>query len=152
MVDFSEIRHNSPSIAFLFAYLGALTDSLGALSCCSSDPYPLIRNFVVGDSSLVLVLGDLHPLMYKSLAWFKYVHGDLRRECMGSEVRSVDVERGLSSGVGTTGAGVDTVTSVPSSLPSSSHPSASATPHPFHAFKEKCTLKVDVFSKFRDRF
>ena len=45
----------------------------------------------------MLVLGDLHPLMYKSLAWFKSVHGDLRKECMGSEVRSSDVERALSS-------------------------------------------------------
>ena len=71
---------------------------------------------------------------------------------MGSEVRSGDVERGSSSSVGTAGAGVDTATSMPSSLPLSSHPSAFATTCPFHALKEKCSLKVDVFSKFRDRF
>ena len=41
VVDYSEIRHTSPSIAFLFTCLGALIDSssdlLGALSHCSSD-------------------------------------------------------------------------------------------------------------------
>ena len=156
MVDYFEIRHTSPSIAFLFARLGALIDSFsdlsGALSYCSCNPYPLIRNFVVGDSSLVLVLADLHPLLYKSLTWFKFVCRDLRRERIGSKVRSSDVKRGSSCGVGTTRVGVDTTTSMPSSLPSSSHSSASATPRPFHALKEKCTLKVDVFSKFRDRF
>ena len=119
MVDYSEIWHTSPSITFLFARLRALIDSsndpLGALSYCFSDPYPLIRNFIVGDSSLVLVLGDLHPLLSKSLTWSKSVRGDLRREHMGSEVRSSDVERGLSSSVGTARAGVDVATSVPSS-------------------------------------
>jgi len=67
---------------------------------------------------------------------------------MGSEVRSRDLERGSSFGVGMVGAEIDLTTSVPSS----SHPFAFATPHTFHALKEKCTLKVDVFSKFRDRF
>ena len=48
MVDSSEIRRTSPSIAFLFACLGALVDSrsdmLGAFP--SSDPYPHIGDFV----------------------------------------------------------------------------------------------------------
>ena len=41
-------------------------------------------------------------------------------------------------------------TSVPPS--SSILPSTSTTSHPFHVLKEKCTLKLDVFNKFRDRF
>ena len=71
---------------------------------------------------------------------------------MGSEVRSSDLERGSSSSVGRAGVGTDIATSVPSFAPSSSLPSASATSHPFHALKEKCTLKADIFSRFRDRF
>ena len=71
---------------------------------------------------------------------------------MGSEVRSSDLETGLSSSAGTAGAKTDTTTSVPSSEPLSSRPSVPATPRPFHTPKEKCSLKVDSFSKFRDRF
>ena len=71
---------------------------------------------------------------------------------MGSEVRSSDLERGLSFGVGMAGIGIDITTSVPSSAPSSSHPSSFTTSCRFHALKEKCALKVDVFSKFKDRF
>ena len=48
MVDSFDIRRTSPSIAFLFARLGALVDSrsdmLGAFP--SSDPYPHIGDFV----------------------------------------------------------------------------------------------------------
>ena len=62
------------------------------------------------------------------------------------------MEGGSSSSVGADGAGTDTTTSVPSSTPSSSLPFASATSRPFHALKEKCTLKVEVFDKFWDRF
>ena len=71
---------------------------------------------------------------------------------MGSEVRLGDLERGSSSNVGEEGAGVDTATSAPSHVPSSSHPPAPAVAHPFHALKEKCSLKIEVSSKFRDRF
>ena len=91
MVDYSEIRHTSPSIAFLFARLGALIDSssdpLGVLSYSSSDQYPQIGDFVIGDSGLGLALGDLYPLLYQSLAWFKSMRGVLRRENMGFEMR-----------------------------------------------------------------
>ena len=44
----------------------------------------------------------------------------------------------------------DTAASVPPPL--SVLPSTSTTPRPFHALKEKCTLKLDVFNRFRDRF
>ena len=71
---------------------------------------------------------------------------------MGSEVGSGDLERGSSSNVGGEGAGVDTGTSVLSHAPSSSHSPAPAIVRPFHALKEKCSLKIEVFSKFKDRF
>ena len=71
---------------------------------------------------------------------------------MGSEVRSGDLEKGSSSNVGGEGARVDTATSAPSHVPSSSYSPAPAVPPPFHALKEKYSLKIEVFSKFRDRF
>ena len=67
---------------------------------------------------------------------------------MGSEVGSGDLEKGASSNVGREGTGVDTATSVPSS----SQPSVLAVVRSFHALKEKCSLKIEVFSKFKDRF
>ena len=77
MVDYTELRHISPSIAFLFARLEGLLDSSG-------DRYPQIGGFVVGDSGIDLALGDLYPLLQQSLSWFKSIHGVLRRENMGS--------------------------------------------------------------------
>ena len=67
---------------------------------------------------------------------------------MGSEVGSGDLERGASSNVGGEGTRVDTATSAPSF----SQPSAPAVARSFHALKEKCSLKIEVFSKFKDRF
>ena len=154
MVGNSEVKHTSPSVAFLFARLGALVESsndpLGALS--PSDSYTQIEGFVFSGSGLGLVLGDLYPLLYKSQVWFKSIREVLRRENMGFEVGSGDLERGSSSNVGGEGARVDTATFVPSHAPSSSHPPAPAIACPFHALKEKCSLKIEVFSKFRDRF
>ena len=58
--------------------------------------------------------------------------------------------RALSSGVVVDRAVTNTATFV--HPPLSVLPSTSITPRPFHALKEKCSLKVDVFNKFRDRF
>ena len=69
---------------------------------------------------------------------------------MGSELGTSGQERGSSSGVAVDEAVRDTATSVPP--PSSILPSTSTSTRPFHALKEKCTLKLDVFNKFRDRF
>ena len=147
MADYFEIRHISPSIAFLFARLGALLDSssslLGVLPHHSSDPYPQIGDFAVGGSGLGLALGDLYPLLHQSLVWFELVRGVFRREHMRFEVRSGSEERDSTPGIGMARAGADTTTSVPST--STSSPS-------FHALKEKCSLRIDVFNKFRDRF
>ena len=68
MMGYSEVQRTSPSVAFLFARLGALIESstkpLGVLSPIGS--YPLIEGFVLSGSGLGLVLGDLYPLLYKS--------------------------------------------------------------------------------------
>ena len=68
MVDNFEVKHNSPSVAFLFAHLGALVelsgDPLGALS--PSGSYPQVEEFVCRGSGLGLVLGVLYPLLFKS--------------------------------------------------------------------------------------
>lgn len=143
MVDYIEFRHISPFIAFLFACLGGLLDS-------SRDQYPQIGGFVVWGSGLDLALGDLYPLLHQSLSWFKSVCGVLRREDIESELGSSGQERDSSSSVVADGSVRDTATSVPPSL--SVLPSTSATSCPFHALKEKCTLKLDVFNRFRDRF
>ena len=150
MADYSEIRHISPSITFLFARLGALLDS--SSSPLSVHPYPQIGDFVVGDSGLGLALGDLYPLLHQSLVWFKSMREVLRREEMGSEVRLGDKERDSSPDIGTARERANATTSAPSSTPSPSLPFTSTSSPSFHALKEKCTLKVDVFNKFRDRF
>ena len=143
MVGYTDFRSISPSITFLFARLGGLLDSSG-------DRYPQIGDFIVGDSGLNLALGDLYPLLHRSLSWFKSVRRVLRREIMGSELGTSGQERGSSSGVAADGAVRDMATSVPPS--SSILPSTPTATRPFHALKEKCTLKLDVFNKFRDRF
>ena len=71
---------------------------------------------------------------------------------MGSEVGSGDLERGSSSNGGGEGAGVDTATFVSSHAPSPSHSPTPVIARPFHALKEECSLKIEVFSKFKDRF
>ena len=154
MVDSSEIRHAFPFIAFLFSHLGALVDSrsdmLGVIP--SSNPYPYIGDFMVAGSCLGSVLGELYSMLCNSLVWFKSIREALRRENMGFEMSSNNLERDSSSDVGTVGAGVDTATSTPSGAPSSSHPPVSGEACSFHALKEKCSLKIEVFNKFRDRF
>ena len=119
---------------------------LGVLSPVGS--YPPIKGFVLSGGGLGLVLGDLYPLLYKSQVWFKSVREVLRREVMGFEVGSGDLEKGASSNVGKERTGVDTATSAPSS----SQPSVLVVVRSFHALKEKCSLKIEVFSKFKDRF
>lgn len=156
MVDYSEIRHTSPFIAFFFAHLGALLDSsndqLDALLDYSSDLCPQIGDFVLGDSSLHLVWGNLYPLLHQSLAWFRSVCEVLRRESMGSEVKLSDLENGSSSNASTTEVETDTATSVPSFVPSPSLPSVPVSSRTFHVLKEESSLKLDTFNRFRARF
>ena len=145
MVGYSDIRCTSPSVAFFFACLGVL---LGT----SSDHYPWVGDFVLSDSGLGLVLGNLYPPLRQSLDWFGFVRESLRRENMDFESKLGDLETDLSSGAGTVGVEMDTATSLPSSIPSSSHPFIFDTSRPFHALKEECSLKRDTFRRFKDRF
>ena len=73
MVGYSEIQRTSPSVAFLFARLGALIKfkPLGVLSPVGT--YTPIEGFIFSSGGLGLVLGDLYPLLYKSHVWFKSV-------------------------------------------------------------------------------
>ena len=154
MVDNFEVRRNSPSVAFLFAHLGSLVelsgDPLGAPSLNGS--YPQVEEFVSKGSGLGLALGVLYPLLLESQVWFQSVRGLLREESMGFEEGSGDLERGSSFNVVEEGAGVDTTTTALSRAPSSSHSPAPVVVYPFHALKENCSLKIEVFSKFKDRF
>ena len=85
MVDYFDIRHTSPSIAFFFARLGVFLGSF-------SDHYPRVRDFVVSYSGLGLVLGSLCPLLHQSSDWFGCVQEYLRKGNMDYGVRSSDVE------------------------------------------------------------
>lgn len=140
-MDFSGIRHTSPSISFFFACLGAFIGY-------RSGPYPPIKDFSLGDSSLSLVLGELYPLLYEFLNWFESMRGVLRREKMSSKVRSSDLVANLSSSAGTGKVETDAVVSRPSSF----CPSVPASSWPFYALQEKCSLNKDTFHRFRDRF
>ena len=91
-------------------------------------------------------------MLRQSLDWFRCVWESLRRENTDSEVRSGDLEIGLSSSAGTARAETDIATSMPSSIPSSSHPSIFDTSQPFNTLKEEWSLKGDTFRRFRDRF
>ena len=64
------------------------------------------------------------------------------------EVRSSDLETGLSFSAGTTGAKTDTT----ASIPVSSQPFVLQPPRSFHAFKEECSLNEETLGRFRDRF
>ena len=141
MFDYFDIRRTSPSISFFFARLGAFLGSL-------SGHCPQVGGFVLGDSNLELALVSLYPLLRQSLDWFGIVRDVLRRERMGSEIRSSDLETGLSSNAGTAETDIDTATSIPTS----SHPSVSPPPRSFHALKEKCSLNEETLGRFRDRF
>ena len=91
---------------------------------------------------------NLYPLLCQSLDWFRSVQEVLWSERMGSEIRSSDLETGLSSNVGT----AETDTDTAASIPVSPHPSVLPSSRPFHALKEKCSLNEETLGRFRDRF
>ena len=120
MVNSSEIRVAFLSISFFFARLGA---SLGA----SHAFFPLVENFVFEGSSLGVMLGDLFPLLYQSIDWFKGLVSE-RREMF--EVRSSELETRLSSNDNPVEEEVDTAVSVPREV------------RAFHALREECNLMM----------
>ena len=70
MVDYSDIRHTSTSVAFFFTRLGVFIGF-------SSGHCPQVGDFALSDSSLSPMLGDLYPLLCQSLDWFESVRGVL---------------------------------------------------------------------------
>ena len=130
MFENSEVRQHCPSFSFLFARLGA---SLGSFyTHC-----PPIEGFVSRDNSLGFVLADLFPLLHQSVNWSeKLVSG---RGVM-SEVRSSELETGLSSSDDPIEAEVDTAASSWREI------------RAFHALREECALDTNNLFRFRDRF
>lgn len=66
MMDYSDIKHISSSVAFFLAHLGVFIGF-------SSGHCPRVGDFALGDSSLGLILGSLYPLLRQSLDWFGFV-------------------------------------------------------------------------------
>ena len=130
MVSSSEVKIACPLISFLFACLGA---SLGV----SRTSFPLVENFIFKGSSLSIVLADLFPLLYQSINWF----GGLMSERGAiSEVRSSELETGLSSSDDLVKVEEDIVVSVLREV------------RAFSALGEECSLDVEILSKFSNRF
>ena len=130
MVGSIEVRVACPSISFLFACLGA---SLG-VSCAFLS---LIEDFVFEGSSLSVALVDLVPLLCQSIDWFKGIVGEWGAM---SEVRSSELETGLSSSDSPVEMEEDTAVSIPREV------------RAFQALREACGLDDETLSRFRDRF
>ena len=135
MIESSEVRQLCPSISFFFARLGA---SLGSFNTHC----PPIECFVSRDSSLGFVLADLHHLLHQPLNWFKEMVGE--REVV-SEVRSGELETGLSSSDNPVEAKVHTAASSPLLR-------GWREVRSFHALKEDCALDANTLFRFRDKF
>jgi len=84
-----------------------------------------------------VVLGSLFTLLSQSIDWFE---GLLSEWKAMSEVRSSELETGLSSNDNPMGVEVDTVVSIPQEV------------RAFHALREACGLDDETLSRFRDRF
>ena len=124
MVGSSEVRIACLFISFLFAHLGG---SLGV--------FPHVENFVFEGNSLGVVLIELCPLLRQSLDWFE---GLIRERGIMSEVRSSELDTGLSSSVKP--AEGDTAVSTPRKV------------RAFYALEEACGLDADTVARFKDRF
>ena len=126
MVSGSEVRITCPSISFLFAHLGG---SLGV--------FPYLEKFVFEGNSLSVALANILPLLRQSIDWFE---GFVREQGIMFEVRSSELEMGLSSNGSPMEAGGDTAVSAPQVV------------RAFYAFDEVCGLDAKTLSRFKDRF
>ena len=97
--------------------------------------FPHLENFVFEGNCPGVVLGNLLPLLRQSLSWFE---GLVRGRKVMSEVRSSDLETGLSSN-GDPVEG-DIAVSAPRGV------------RAFYAFREVCGLDAETASRFKDRF
>ena len=130
MVGSYETRTLCPSISFLFACLGA---SLSA----SRTFCPSVEGFVFEGSGLGVVLANLVPLLRQSVDWFKDLVGERRRM---SEVRSSELETGLSSSDDPMEVEEDTAASGPREV------------RAFFALEKECGLDVEILSRFSNKF
>ena len=84
-----------------------------------------------------IALADLLPLLHQSIDWFESL---VKEQGIMSEVRSSELETGLSSNDGPVEARGDTAVSAPRKV------------RAFYAFDEVCGLDADTLSRFKDRF
>ena len=84
-----------------------------------------------------IALADLLPLLHQSINWFK---GLVRDQGIMFEVRSSELETGLSSNDDPMEAGGDTTISAPQEV------------RAFYALDRMCGLDADTLSRFTDRF
>ena len=84
-----------------------------------------------------IALADLLPLLHQSINWFK---GLVRNQGIMFEVRSSELETGLSSNDDPMEAGGDTTISAPQEV------------RAFYALDRMCGLDADTLSRFKDRF
>ena len=127
MVSGSEVKATCPSVSFFFARVGA---TLGVFS----DFLPLVGDFIFAGCGLSLVIGELSPILGQSFAWFE---GEIRRM---AEVRSSELETGLSSSGNPERGGGDTVVYAPRVV------------RAFHPLEEVCGLDDETVGRFKDRF
>ena len=124
MLSSSEVRALCPSISFLFTRLGG-----------SLDIFPYLERFILEDSGLCIVLGDLLQLLCQSINWFK---GLIKEWGVMSEVRSSELETRLPSSDRLVEG--DTAIYAPREV------------RAFHALEEVCGLDGNTLSRFKDRF
>ena len=133
MVGFEFVSQECPSISFFFARLRVFLEY-------SAGRRPQMGLFVPHSSALKPVLLFIYPLIRQSL--IKY-HSEMDSiEYRADDVRSSELETGLSSSVETLSKIVDTDSWLPSS----------SSFRPLHALSESCSLKESHLKGFRKRF
>ena len=116
-------------MSFDFLSFCAFRGSLGV--------FPYLENFVFKSNSLSVALADLLSLLRQLIDWFESL---VREQEIMSEVRSSELEIGLSSNDGLVEAGDDTAVSTLGEVKA------------FHTLDEVCGLDADTLSRFKDRF
>ena len=110
---------------------------MGASLGASRAFFPLVENFVFEGSSLGIVLGDFLSLLCQSIDWFEGLVSERRAM---SEVRSSELETGLSSSDDPVEVGEDTTVSIPRKV------------RAFSALGEEYSLDAEILSRFSHRF
>ena len=107
MVDHTVVRLGSPFISFFFARLGVFLEFFGG--CC-----PQMGLFVSQECTFRRVLLKLYPLIQHSLVQHHLVSEMAEEGVVGTEVRSSELDTGLSFSDNPVGMEVDIVMSKPS--------------------------------------